>query len=251
MPHPNSTRGFVINPEERLVADGSYRLTFENSLLPEEDANATARRHTPAAVCRLACSPLLAGRRFLTLSRLRRRTIDWSGVRTASPTVPCCPPLPVAGGDIQRRRGLGRRARPYEEQAIEDADAMEFVEDFSNEARASVNRTSEIRCSSKLCRRPAPEMLDGAREIFRTIARLQAAAPRRRGSRFPLASGPVVFDTGELAVVPLGFTAAANRNTWSAPANLFQRKPRVLMPHPRGRCAVRRGVAPPVDSTFG
>jgi hypothetical protein len=38
LPHPNSTRGFVINAEERLVVDGSYRLQFEKSLLPDEPA---------------------------------------------------------------------------------------------------------------------------------------------------------------------------------------------------------------------
>lgn len=38
LPQPNSTRGFVVDADERLVADGSYRLYFEKSLLPDEQA---------------------------------------------------------------------------------------------------------------------------------------------------------------------------------------------------------------------
>jgi hypothetical protein len=38
LPHPNSTRAFLIDAAERIAADGTYRIYFEKSLLPDEPA---------------------------------------------------------------------------------------------------------------------------------------------------------------------------------------------------------------------
>jgi plastocyanin len=60
---------------------------------------------------------------------------------------------------------------------------------------------------------------DASRNIFHTITGCRLPCTGRTGIAFPLADG-TVFDAGELGVGPVGFTAAANRITWSTPADL-------------------------------
>ena len=50
------------------------------------------------------------------------------------------------------------------------------------------------------------------------------------GIAYPLADGPVDFDSGELGFGPRGFTAAANRDTWTTPKDLDARHLHVLLP---------------------
>ena len=61
---------------------------------------------------------------------------------------------------------------------------------------------------------------DAARTIFHTITACRAPCNRSTGIAYPLADGPVDFDSGELGFGPEGFTPAANRDTWSTPSNL-------------------------------
>ena len=61
---------------------------------------------------------------------------------------------------------------------------------------------------------------DAARTIFHTITACRAPCNRTTGIAYPLADGPVDFDSGELGFGPQNFTAAANRDTWSTPATL-------------------------------
>jgi plastocyanin len=61
---------------------------------------------------------------------------------------------------------------------------------------------------------------DAARTIFHTITACRAPCNRTTGIAYPLADGPVDFDSGELGFGPQGFTPAANRDTWSTPASL-------------------------------
>ena len=61
---------------------------------------------------------------------------------------------------------------------------------------------------------------DAARTIFHTITACRAPCNRTTGIAYPLADGPVDFDSGELGFGPQGFTPAANRDTWSTPATL-------------------------------
>ncbi len=56
--------------------------------------------------------------------------------------------------------------------------------------------------------------------IYHTITSCRAPCAASTGIAYPLADGPVDFDSGELGYGPGGFTAAANRNTWSTPPNL-------------------------------
>ena len=61
---------------------------------------------------------------------------------------------------------------------------------------------------------------DAARTIFHTITACRAPCNRTTGIAYPLADGPVDFDSGELGFGPAGFTPAANRDTWATPTNL-------------------------------
>jgi plastocyanin len=61
---------------------------------------------------------------------------------------------------------------------------------------------------------------DAARTIYHTITACRAPCNRTTGIAYPLADGPVDFDSGELGFGPQGFTPAANRVTWSTPSTL-------------------------------
>jgi len=61
---------------------------------------------------------------------------------------------------------------------------------------------------------------DASRNVFHTITACRAPCTATTGIAFPLANGPVSFDSGELGYGPVGFTAAANRKQWQTPADL-------------------------------
>ena len=61
---------------------------------------------------------------------------------------------------------------------------------------------------------------DAARGIFHTITACKAPCNRTTGIAYPLANGPVEFDSGQLGFGPPGFTAAANRDRWRTPKRL-------------------------------
>ena len=61
---------------------------------------------------------------------------------------------------------------------------------------------------------------DANKNIFHTITSCKAPCNRSTGIGYPLANGPVDFDSGELGFGPQGFTAAANRDTWTVPTSL-------------------------------
>ena len=61
---------------------------------------------------------------------------------------------------------------------------------------------------------------DSAGGIFHTITACKAPCNLSTGGNYPLANGPVDFDSGELGFGPAGVTAAANRATWTTPSNL-------------------------------
>jgi plastocyanin len=61
---------------------------------------------------------------------------------------------------------------------------------------------------------------DNTRQIFHTITACKAPCMLNGGISYPLANGPVGFDSGQLGTGTPGFTAAANRITWKTPANL-------------------------------
>jgi plastocyanin len=61
---------------------------------------------------------------------------------------------------------------------------------------------------------------DAPRGIMHSITSCKAPCNRTTGIAYPLANGPVRFDSGNLGFGPAGITAAANRATWRTPRNL-------------------------------
>jgi plastocyanin len=56
--------------------------------------------------------------------------------------------------------------------------------------------------------------------VFHSVTACKAPCNLQTGTSFPIANGPVAFDSGQLGFGPPGFTAAANRDTWQTPTNL-------------------------------
>jgi plastocyanin len=61
---------------------------------------------------------------------------------------------------------------------------------------------------------------DAQRGILHSITSCRAPCNRTTGIAYPLANGPVRFDSGNLGFGPPGATAAANRDSWRTPRNL-------------------------------
>jgi plastocyanin len=61
---------------------------------------------------------------------------------------------------------------------------------------------------------------DARRGIMHSITSCRAPCNRTTGIAYPLADGPVRFDSGNLGFGPAGMTAAANRATWKTPRRL-------------------------------
>lgn len=65
------------------------------------------------------------------------------------------------------------------------------------------------------------ENLDsGAAGTMHSVTACRAPCNRSTGISYPLANGPVDFDSGNLGYGPAGLSAAANRSSWSTPENL-------------------------------
>jgi plastocyanin len=61
---------------------------------------------------------------------------------------------------------------------------------------------------------------DNGKQIYHTITACQDPCTLSGGISYPLANGPVTFDSAELGTGLKGFTAASNRITWKTPADL-------------------------------
>jgi hypothetical protein len=61
---------------------------------------------------------------------------------------------------------------------------------------------------------------DAQRGVLHSITSCRAPCNRTTGIAYPLADGPVRFDSGSLGFGPPGFTAAAQRATWRTPKRL-------------------------------
>jgi plastocyanin len=62
--------------------------------------------------------------------------------------------------------------------------------------------------------------LDASAQIFHTITACAAPCNRSTGISYPLADGPIDFDSAELGYGPNGFTAASNQAEWETPKSL-------------------------------
>ena len=61
---------------------------------------------------------------------------------------------------------------------------------------------------------------DAKHNIFHTITSCRAPCTGATGIAYPLANGPVRFDSGNLGFGPAGRTAAAQRVTWRTPRKI-------------------------------
>ncbi|MEA2311896.1 MAG: hypothetical protein QOE28_1864 [Solirubrobacteraceae bacterium] len=61
---------------------------------------------------------------------------------------------------------------------------------------------------------------DASRNIFHTITSCRAPCNAASGIAYPLANGPIRFDSGQLGFGPQGLTAAAQRITWRTPKTI-------------------------------
>jgi len=66
----------------------------------------------------------------------------------------------------------------------------------------------------------SPQGRDPNLAVYHTITACRAPCNKDTGVAYPIANGPVTFDSGELGFGPQGATPAANRATWSTPKNL-------------------------------
>ena len=62
--------------------------------------------------------------------------------------------------------------------------------------------------------------LDASAQIFHTITACAAPCNKSTGISYPLANGPIDFDSAELGYGPNGFTAASNQGEWETPKTL-------------------------------
>ena len=60
----------------------------------------------------------------------------------------------------------------------------------------------------------------GSEQLLHTVTACAAPCNRRGGISFPLADGPVEFDSGNLGVTPIAPNFGAGRTTWTTPSNL-------------------------------
>ena len=61
---------------------------------------------------------------------------------------------------------------------------------------------------------------DAKDNVMHSITSCKAPCNKSTGIAYPLADGPVRFDSGNLGFGPAGFTAAANRDSWKTPRTL-------------------------------
>jgi plastocyanin len=61
---------------------------------------------------------------------------------------------------------------------------------------------------------------DSAAQIYHSITACKNPCTASTGISYPLADGPVDFDSGQLGYGPSGLTAAANRDSWETPSDL-------------------------------
>ena len=80
--------------------------------------------------------------------------------------------------------------------------------------------------------------VDAQKEIWHTITACRAPCNASAGIAYPLANGPVDFDSAELGFsqIPggrhIGGPPASGTDTWKTPSNLQARHLHLLLPHP-------------------
>jgi hypothetical protein len=186
LPQPNSTRGFVVDAEQRLVADGTYRLYFEKSLLP--DAQATQLLHDERK------RPFAAwlGRRSTRAPfpndfvATVGRAIDWTWRKKRFAN------SPVPQALYQWRVGIYGDGEdhadfliPYDERVSDEATVKEFVDDFFGEVR------QRLPTQTKKAREYEQAHDDGAEIRDYTIGNVEVRSAKEISMRVMLSMPPL------------------------------------------------------------
>ncbi len=87
-------------------------------------------------------------------------------------------------------------------------------------ARGDLNKLGKVVPTIRRGQRLTFVNKDARTNTFHTITSCRAPCNRSTGIAYPLANGPVDFDSGELGFGPAGITAASGRDRWSTPKNL-------------------------------
>jgi len=185
LPQPNSTRGFVVDVDRRLVVDGTYRLYFEKSLLPDEHAtqllDEERKRLFAAWLGRRSSRAAFPNDFVATVGR----TIDWvwRKKRFATSSVPRLL--------YQWRVGIYGAGEdqvdiviPYDERAADEATVREFVEDFFVEVRQRLGAQAEKAREYEQAQGNGVEIRDY------TIANVEVRSARQISMRLMLAMPP-------------------------------------------------------------
>lgn len=136
LPHPNSTRAFLVDAAQRIAADGTYRVYFETSLLPDEPTaqllDDERRRLFAAWLARRSSRVPFPNDLVATVGR----AIDWTWrkKRFAHSKVARATYLWRVGiyGDDEDHVDF---LIPYDERKLGKADVDAFVDDFFGEVR--------------------------------------------------------------------------------------------------------------------
>lgn len=185
LPQPNSTRGFVVDADQRLVVDGTYRLYFEKSLLPDEQATQLLdderKRLFVAWIGRRSSRAAFPNDFGATVGR----TIDWVWRKKRFANSPVSTRLYqwrvgiYGGGDDHVDFVI-----PYDERATDEATVKEFVEDFFDEVRQRLPTQSEKAREHEQARRSNAEI----REY--TISNVEVRSAREISMRLMLDMPP-------------------------------------------------------------
>lgn len=189
LPQPNSTRGFVVNAERRLVADGTYRLYFEKSLLPDAPATQLLdderKRLFAAWLGRRSTRAAFPNDFVATVGR----AIDWVWRKKRFANSPIAPLL------YQWRVGIYGDGEdhvdfviPYDERATGRDPVKEFVEEFFDEVRDRLPTQTEKAREYEQARSSGAEVRDY------TIANVDARSAKEISMRVMLSMPPLSLD---------------------------------------------------------
>jgi hypothetical protein len=137
LPHPNSTRAFLVDAAKRIVADGTYRVCFEKSLLPDELARQLLdderRRLFAAWLARRSSRVPFPNDLVATVGR----AIDWAWRKKRFARNEIAQALylwrvGIYGDDADHLDLL----IPYDERMVSQEGVEAFVDDFFGEVRA-------------------------------------------------------------------------------------------------------------------
>jgi len=189
LPQPNSTRGFVVDADRRLIADGTYRLYFEKSLLPDEPATQLLddeRKRLFAAWLGHRSTRAAFPNDFVATVG---RAIDWVWRRKRFANSPVAPLLYLwRVGIYGDREDHVDFVIPYDERATGRDTVNEFVEEFFDEVRNRLPTETEKAREYEQARSSGAEIRDY------TIVNVEARPAKEISMRLMLSMPPLSLE---------------------------------------------------------